>query len=64
MGQPSTPLPGGWGVGRPHKEISRKRGRDTGSLQMRTQLLLLEARGRPCSACFRVGAWGVDLGDS
>lgn len=23
-----------------------------------------EARGRPCSACLWIGAWGVDLGDS
>lgn len=58
------PSAGGWQVGRSHKEVARKRGWDMVSSQMRTQLLLLEAKGRSCSACLRVGAWGVDLGDS
>lgn len=43
MGRAKHPSAGGWGaVGglAPHKEISRKRGRDTGSSQMRMHLLL------------------------
>lgn len=43
MGRARHPSAGGWGAvcggGWPHKEITRKRGRDTESSQMRMQLL-------------------------